>query len=377
MFNSNPEFIQLLNLGTDSEAELAAMKDKRIEFRKSLGKLLNKSRKDAKSGKCYICGENCSSFCNSHSIPAFFLRNIAVDGEVFNNNKLVNLPLLDDEKGVNQSGTFHIICNDCDSKIFRDYENPDNYEDEPSIKMIGQIAMKNYLKNISKRKVEIALYDNMYSNLGLPKHIYNQRQEINKLDLKEYDEGFNRAKRIETKGWENEYYLFYYQKLDYVVPVAFQSSLALVIDFEGTIINDIYNTSPNYKIQDVHICVFPLEKSSVIMMFVDSKNKRYRSFYKQFKKLKLNDKLAAINYIIFSYSEDVFINKKVSVEVLKHKGLIDVSRNSFDILSTTLNFDTSAVIRENLDFSKMNAIPNLLLEEYKVNITRSVQQTSI
>ena len=254
------------------------MKGNKIEFRKQLGKLLNKSRQDAKGEECYYCGKKCSSFCNSHSIPSFFLRNIAIEGDVYSNNKLVNLPLLDDDKGVNKSGTFQLICRECDSKIFSDYENPDNYEDVPSAKMIAQIAMKNYLKSISKRKFEIALYNNMYSSLGLSTEIYNQKQAINNLDLQEYIEEFNRAKRIEKKGWENEYYLFYYQKLDYVVPVAFQSNVALLIDFEGATINDIYNTSPDYHIKAVHICVFPLEKSSVIMMFIDSKDKRYRPF---------------------------------------------------------------------------------------------------
>lgn len=159
MYNFEEEFRQMLSLGTDSEVELSAMKEKKVEYRKKLGKLFGESRKDAKSEVCFYCGEKCSSFCNSHSIPAFFLRNIALEGNLYSNNKLVSLPLLDEDKGVNQSGTFQIICRDCDSKIFSEYENPDNYENVPTSKMIAQIAMKNYLKSISKRKFEIALYN--------------------------------------------------------------------------------------------------------------------------------------------------------------------------------------------------------------------------
>lgn len=166
MFNSYEKFTQMLNLGTDSEMESSTMTEKKVEFRKTLGKLQNKSRQDAKNDECFYCGEKCSSFCNSHSIPAFFLRNIAVKGVIYSNNKLVNLPLLDEDKGVNQSGTFQLICRDCDSKIFSDYENPENYENLPSSKMIAQIAMKNYLKSIGKRKFEIALYDNMHDSLA-------------------------------------------------------------------------------------------------------------------------------------------------------------------------------------------------------------------
>ncbi|WP_416045844.1 hypothetical protein [Priestia megaterium] len=363
-FNNNEDFINMLSLGVD--LDLDTVNSQKVDFRKSLGKIQAKSRKDAKGEECFYCGEKCSSFCNSHSIPAFFLRNIAVDGDVYNNNKLVSFPLLDEDKGVNNTGTFQLICRDCDSKIFSDYENPDNYQNTPTSKMIAQIAMKNSLKSIAKRKFEIALYTNMKNDMAFPNDFYEQRQLINHLDLKEYIEDFNKAKRIEKKGWDNEYYLFYHQKLDYVVPIAFQSNIALVIDFKGSIINDIYNKSSNYKIQSMHICVFPLETSSIIMMFVDSKHKRYRSFYKQFKKLTPQDKLAAINYIIFSYSEDVYINKEVNEEVLQDTGLIDASRKGFDVLSTQPTVDAEMIGRENLDFSEINSIPNLLSEEFKI-----------
>lgn len=49
---------------------------------------------------------------------------------------------MDTENGVNKAGTFHLICNDCDSKIFSDYENPDNYSNQPTQKMIAQMALK-------------------------------------------------------------------------------------------------------------------------------------------------------------------------------------------------------------------------------------------
>lgn len=38
MFNWDEEFIQMLRLGTDSEIELNVMKEKKVEYRKQLGK---------------------------------------------------------------------------------------------------------------------------------------------------------------------------------------------------------------------------------------------------------------------------------------------------------------------------------------------------
>jgi hypothetical protein len=184
--------------------------------------------------------------------------------------------------------------------------------------------------------------------------------------LQEYINGFKRAKKIDEKGWDGEYYLFYYEKLDYVVPVAFQSNITLLSDFEGNIINDIYNMSPDYHTKDVHICIFPLKDCSVIMMFIDGKDKRYRKFYKQFRKLSHVDKLATINYIIFCYSEDVFMYKDIDEEVINDEKLIEVSRKTQVALSVKPMISPLNVANENFNLSKMDEIPNLLLEKHKV-----------
>ncbi|UPO90996.1 hypothetical protein [Niallia sp. Man26] len=365
MFNLEKERIQMLTVGTDSEDELAAMKGQTVEFRKQFGKILSKSRKDVKSDYCFHCGKECSSYCNSHSIPAFVLKNIAVEGSVYSNIKLISLPLLDDAKGVKQAGTFQLICRSCDSKIFSEYEEPENYTNTPTQKMIAQIAMKNSLKSIAKRKSENAIYDNLH-NIGLPFGLRDGKHEVNNLDLKENMDDYNQAKRVLEKELDDGYNLFYHEKLEYVVPIAFQSSVAVLFDFEDATINNIYNSSSKYTIKGVHISVFPLEDSSEIMLFVDSSNKRYRYFIKQFNKLSHEDKLAAINFMIFSLSEDVYISKSVSEEVIQNKELVSVSQLTPDILSVEPSFDPLPIARESFGFSRMKDIPNLLLEEYKI-----------
>jgi hypothetical protein len=360
------ENINMLDLGIYTDIENNKMENKIIEYKKKAGKLLGKSRQEAKISECYYCGRPCNSFCNSHSIPAFCLRNIAVNGDVFYSNTLINLPLLDYEKGVNESGTFRIICRECDSKIFRDYENPNNYESKPTSKILAQIAMKNYLRCISKRLFELSLYNNMNAELDLPIYFYEQQQCVNTLDLQEFINGFKRAKKIDEKGWDGEYYLFYYERLGYVVPAAFQSNLTILSDFEGNTINDIYNMSPDYNTQDIHICIFPLIDSSIIMMFVDNKHRRYRNFYKQFSRLSHVDKLAAINYIIFCYSEDVFIYKGINQTVITDEKLKETSRKTSVAITENPMLNPIKVAKENFDLSRMGEIPNLLSEKYKV-----------
>ncbi|OZV13472.1 hypothetical protein CIW83_02700 [Tissierella sp. P1] len=369
MFEDFDDITKMMNLSDFDDEETSIMEANNIEFKKTLGKLMGLSRKEAKSDSCFYCGKKVNSFCNSHSIPAMFLRNIAINGDLYNNNIMIKLPLIDDETGVNKTGTFHILCRECDSIIFRDYENPKNYNSTPTSKMLAQIAMKNFLRGISKRKLEIALYNNMASELGLPKEFYEQQQMVNELDLKENIEGFKRAKKINEKGWDNEYYLIYHKKLSYVVPLAFQSQLALQFDLEGNLINDIYYDSSKYKIQSMHLCVFPEENSSTIIMFIDSKDRRYRSFYKQFNKLSEDDKLSVINYMIFSLSEDVYLNKEINDIILNDNNLREVAGKTQHIFSISPIKDPNAIAYDNLSFSQRHRIPNFLLEEYKVDLT--------
>lgn len=69
-------------------------RDEIIEATKALNKMIKDSRNQAKQSNCYYCGNDCDSFCNSHTLPAFCLRNIAQNGKVFYSNTiLMNMSL--------------------------------------------------------------------------------------------------------------------------------------------------------------------------------------------------------------------------------------------------------------------------------------------
>jgi len=358
---------QLMNLAEVDEEVRKKMEEQKIDAKKLLSKLATKSRKDAKSERCLYCNQKCTKFCNSHSVPASFLRNIAVDGKVYTTNQIIDLPLFDQEKGVNNSGTFHIICSDCDSKIFSDYENMSDYRADITSKMVAQIAMKNHLKNISKRRYEIALYENGVAELK-ERHgemfsvddYFDQSIQVSKLDLNEYIRGFRRAKKVIEKKWEHEYTLVYCKRLNYSVPIAFQSEVALHYDFKGHIINNVAVKDPKYKIKTIHIAAFPLKVGSVVMLFADSKDKRYRPFFKQFLSLEEDQKLAVINYLIFSLSEDVYLSKDANEIISNDEQLKKVTGQTPIQFSTTPEMNRE-LIKETFNFSEMNKIPNLLL----------------
>lgn len=342
-----------------------------ILVRKQMSTFQKQARENAKLNKCFYCGKDNAQICNSHSIPEFSLKNIALDGEILYTNLLVNIPTEKEKKGLNEAGTFRIICRECDSKIFKNYENPENYLTFPTPKMLAEISLKNYLHIISKRLIENELFKQAHTLTTNPLHLgyASQKLKTNQLDLSEYKKAYEKAKRIAIKNWENEYYIIFFKKLDYVVPIAYQNNLALVCDIEGNIINDIYNTDEKYKIQDVQLCIFPLKDSSIILLFMDSNNRRYRKFNKQFQKLNNEEKLELLNYIIFKYSEDVFLSKKVektmtSSEELKRviRSTSDMTCSTYNLLEETINYDKA--LKEEFNLNKKKDIPNFLSKKF-------------
>lgn len=360
------DMVNLFNLGAFSDEEKELLRTD-FTYKKQMSRLLKEARQAAKRDTCYFCGKSVTSFCNSHSVPRFCLENIATNGDVLTLNTVVDNPLMDTENGVNKAGTFHLICNDCDSKIFSDYENPDNYSNQPTPKMIVQMALKNSLKSISKRFFEIELFNISTKKTDAARMFSDAKNAANEMDLKEYVDSYKKTKKALEKGSSIDYYVCYYEKLNYVVPIALQCSLALAVDFNGNIINNIYNPSPEYRIQNIHISILPLKLETVIVMFIEDGDKRYRQFYKQFNKLTLDDKLAALTLIMFMYSEDMYFSKSIENEVRESKALCEAGKTGQDIISFTPFFDPLEILRESHSLDKRHEIPNLLSEKYKLS----------
>ncbi len=308
-----------------SEEDNFEYKSDKATYNKAISAIDRASKKRIIQKNCLICNKPCSSFCNSHSIPRFCLRNISQDGKVLTTAALIDIPYVKDELGLNNSGTFRLICNQCDQMSFLDYEEPNNYENKPNQKMLSQIALKTYLKEIYKKNSEIALFEEVQTLSVLD---ISQRINITKQDLKDALNEFTYAKKsLNCNIYQTPYYLCYYQKLDYVVPIATQTKICLITDFDRNTINNIYDYSDSFELKDLHICVFPLEKASIIMMFIKDGETKYRSFYKRLNSFKLEDQLKIISYILFAYTEDIYISKEIEA-LIKSKDITDTFKKS-------------------------------------------------
>ncbi len=358
------DFTRPFDLGQLAILKDLLPKEKLIELRKIINKTNKESQHKSKRECCFYCNEPCSSFCNSHTVPRFCLEYIATNGKLSYINTIVDVPFLNYDKGINEAGTFHIICRNCDNTIFQDYENEKNYDKIPTTKMLAQIAMKCNLKLISKREFENAFYDEIHSQLKFPEDVTERKQTVNGMDLKEYITAYNKAKKSSLKPFDGDYHIYSYINLPYRIPIAFQGSISLISDLEGNIINDIYNLNKNYEIKDVYLCVFPLKSKSIIMFFIENGNKRYSTFFKQFKKLTLPEQLKVVNYIIFAYTEDYFMSPKLSKDTTAK--LINAARKSPDLVSLNPFANGIDTATEHFSFTEMNSIPNILSEEYQI-----------
>lgn len=329
-----------------------------INMRKKVSKLLSKARNTSKPNKCILCGRTQTSFCNSHSVPQFILKNIAENGKVLLSSAVMDTDVIDIEDGVKGSGTFHFICNNCDGKFFREYENEENLKNKPTDKMLAEIAIKNFLLQLSKRAQEKEIYRelqrefNVYINL-------NYLEEINKLDVQDYTEELEFHKNIVDKNEKNGYQILFWKLVPYKVPIATQSAIALSNDLKGNTINNISDMSESVRMQFMHLVVLPLKEESIILAFYHKRDKLYRNLRHQINCISQEKVLQFLNYTIFKYTENYFISKNIQSKIETDEKLLQLGQENngypnFGLLNVNNNFG--------LDYKPISIkdIPNFL-----------------
>lgn len=298
-----------------------------IGVRKKVNNLLSKARNSAKPDKCILCGKPQTSFCNSHSVPQLSLKNIAENGKVLHASVLMGIDVIDIEKGVNNSGTFHFICNECDGAFFQDYENEQNLKAMPTDKMLAEIAVKNILLQLSKRGQEKELYRELQKEF----HAYTNLEdleEIKELDVKDYTEELQFHKDIADKNIAGGYQILYWSVLPYKVPIAIQSAIALAKDLEGNEVNDVFDMSDTVRMQFLHLVILPLKEESVILAFCHKRDKLYRKLRHQLNSSSKQKVLQFLNYIVFAYAENYFISKTIQMDIESNEKLIQLAQEN-------------------------------------------------
>lgn len=335
----------------------------KIEIRKRLCRYINESHQRSKPSKCIICGKSITALCNSHSIPQFVLRNLTKDGKVINAALALDLNIVNQEDGIKRSGTFSLICRECDNRVFSHYEDENALLQTPNNIIMAEIAMKNSLQQISKRNVEIELYALLQEET---KRIEGKEtlDTIQGLDIRDYLFDYRRSKKIIDKGLKSGYILLFSTLLPYVVPIAAQTGITLVHDLQGNIVNDIFDMSSNIRMQSLHCCIFPLQNSTRIALFHHKDDRNYVHFDKQFERLNIEEQLKYINYILFQYSENYFASIEIKEELLHNDNLKKLCRENYGM--PNLGFVEMPNIFEQYTTVSIEDIPNFLHEKYKI-----------
>lgn len=257
----------------------------------------------------------------------------------------------------NNSGTFHFICNECDSKVFQDYENPDVWTEEaPSDRVLAQIALKDVLLMLSKRNMETLLWQRASEMSTIDGMDYMKK--VQELDIRDYTEEMELYKGIQTETKE-QFKILFYEKLPYTVPIATQVALALETDIEGNAINDVFDTTENGRIQNLHISVLPFKDSTSVIAFYHRRDKNYRRLHHQFNCLSRDKKLEYINYWIFKYTENYFFSPRIRQKLEEDEKLQMLSQENYGFSNLGYILEPNDLFYEEV---KPSEITNLLFE---------------
>ena len=258
----------------------------------------NKLRKDIqrqiKPNECILCGKPITSCCNSHSVPRMVLKNIADNGKVLQIAACLKLEfdIFDIEKGVNNSGTFFYICNECDGTYFKQYESETALLKTPNDTIMAQIALKSSLQQLSKHKYVSQLFERAVPNQEYATVV----SKVQELDINEYAKDVVFYKDIiNKKKKKQQFQLVCWYLLPYKVPIATQAVMAIIEDRQGKKLNDVYNYSPDNRMKNLHICVFPLKQKTAVFAFYHKKDSILHSLNKDFNKSSRTENLSYLN----------------------------------------------------------------------------------
>ncbi len=356
--------IKILNMSTEGLTP-----EEIIEIRKILNQHIKNARKKARHKECLLCGK-ARGFCDSHTIPKFCLENIAWNGKLNSFNTLINSKILNNDSGISNAGIFHIICKPCDGSVFQDYEKAEAYETYPTEKALNQIALKNALRDIYKHETEIEMFEASKQIMKEKNRIlslfvnpmFNAQIRAKKRDVQECYDIYNISKSFLTTS-ESWIRVVSYDKLDYTCPIAFQGMVPLVTGVDGEVINDNFNHKHDYKIEYLHIAIFPLKEATAVIMFIDSNSTRYAQFEKHIADMAQKQRLEIINRIIFLYTEDYYLSKHLDEDTIR------ILQEPAKLLQDPVTTDPKRSLRnavKDYDLKRDICLPNLFSKEYSV-----------
>ena len=290
--------------------------------------------------KCAYClkpfSGNKKHICNSHSIPQFVLRNIGSD--LCGINSLINMPWHKKETGLKKSGVFCMLHADCDNTVFSTYENAEIYtnditESKKIDQICNEIALKNYLNCLYDINNALLIID--YTLEHLPEdrdHLlsrFMQDKKVEEANLKDIKDRVQRTRYLQKRAMKgkpmgDEYSIGFCHVYDRQFPIATQCRVSPDFDCWGNKINDSHNLES--RIQDIHICVFPLLDKTFVMAFSRTEDTSISKTFQSIRSLDDYDLVAKalISMAIYG-SQNFFFSASLPSSVTENQFLREIA----------------------------------------------------
>lgn len=365
----------------DNFSTLINLKDEGPEKEEvqNFNKLLSSIRKDINKTPffhdCQICKKANIKFCNSHTIPRFILKNIENNGRLYNTQILKTNPLCQQENGIENIQTFKNICIECDSKIFQEYENPENWLKTPNDIMLSQIALKTQLYYQWKLTRDIKFLEYINKNIYEASGIKERKSPIYglyepwKIDKKYHTREVQRIYNNINKG-DYIFKIGYFKKLSYTIPIVFQGTFVIYFDLHDRLLNNPLCSKID-GLDYIYICLYPFQDSSIVLVFYKKNNTKYNMFFRELNELELEEQLSILNFLIFLYSEDIFISKNIDNNIFQDMNLLNVAFIQPITETTKSNTKTMqkarlAAFKRGFTIKNHNKCANLLNKDFSI-----------
>lgn len=322
-------------------------KNEKKELSKSLTEIKRAGRRTINN--CCLCGKEFTSYCNSHSIPRFDLRQISKNGKIIIGHNFSKNPITE-KYGISNALTFKCICENCDHTFFKEYEDPKIFERTLSNIAINEIATKINLKHYYKRFEEENIF--LYLKDEIHKRNITDFETINFIDNKilttqlDLKEARNKITKLARHKEDTHFYVIDDFNLNYPTKLAYQGFIALTKGFTK-IINDTYNYDPTYKIEVLYLCIFPYKTGTKIVLFCDDGSKRLKDFYRTYKELDLDSKLYLLNYMLLLYDEEWCVSGDFDTSVI-NKETLELINQTTDIL-----LESDSPLKSDIDYKHL------------------------
>lgn len=117
------------------------------------------------------------------------------------------------------------------------------------------------------------------------------------------------------------------------------------------------------RLQDIIVCIFPLKNKSVILAFTRIDNDIIKKYIKQFTKLKDNDKLIEIFYLLLRYKTENYYFSPLIHDILYDDTIREIS----SIEDTIISFEGITINIADFENRKLKKkLPSLVSEEFSI-----------